>query len=93
MAESFGGDSSCQRTAVRAHSLSTWHCHVINVLQINSLRKLIPANQLIASPSKPRNLHLIDTHNKNPTYSNIYVTGMFMHVSASNMHITVYVLI
>ena len=91
MAESIDGDSSYQRIAV--HSLSTWHHHVINVLQIDSLRKLIPANQLIASPSKPRNLHLIDTHNKNPTYSNIYVTGMFMHVSASNMHITVYVLI
>ena len=27
-------------------SLSTWHCHVINVLQMH---KLIPANQLIAS--------------------------------------------
>ena len=41
---------------------------MINVLQINSLRKLIPANQLIVSPSKPRNSHLIDTRNKNPTY-------------------------
>ena len=29
--------------------MSTWHCHVINVLHMNSLRKLIPANQLIAS--------------------------------------------
>ena len=50
-------------------SLSMWHRHVINVLHINSLRKLIPANQLIASPSKPHSLHLIDTRNKNPTYA------------------------
>ena len=45
---------------------------MINVLQINLLRKLIPANQLIVSPSKPRNSHLIDTCNKNPTYGSYH---------------------
>ena len=56
--------------------MSTYSCLLIfNVAsshdqcsEINSLHKLIPANQLIVSPSKPHNLHLIDTCNKNPTY-------------------------
>ena len=37
-------------------------CHVTDCT-VKSLRKLIPANQLIARSKKTRNSQLIDTHN------------------------------
>ena len=56
--------------------MSTYSCLLI--INVSLLRdkcsansEVIPANQLIASPSKPRNSHLIDTRNINPTYGMI----------------------